>query len=130
MTDSKGMLFNFWNYLKACLEKSTLKTENLLKKITDTEVQLSELLARYHLRVIGNNNPSNEVLNHTIQLFSHIFVKASIVLATSLTNREKEYIELASRGHKLKEIAKFLNISVSFTKIFGIFFNKNYFVEI
>lgn len=94
----------------------TLKTENLLKKITDTEVQLSELLARYHLSVVGNNNPSNEVLNHTIQLFSHIFVKASIVLATSLTNREKEYIELASRGHKLKEIAKFLNISVSTAK--------------
>ena len=94
----------------------TIKTENLLKKITDTEVQLSELLARYHLSVVGNNNPSDKVLKHTIQLFSHIFVKASIVLATSLTNREKEYIELASRGYKLKEIANFLNISLSTAK--------------
>lgn len=94
----------------------TIKTENLLKKINDTEVQLSELLARYHLSVVGNNNPSNKVLKHTIQLFSHIFVKASIVLATSLANREKEYIELASRGYKLKEIANFLNISLSTAK--------------
>jgi DNA-binding NarL/FixJ family response regulator len=94
----------------------TLKTENLLKKITDTEVQLSELLARYHLSVVGNNNPSDKVLKHTIQLLSHIFVKASIVLAASLTNREKEYIELASRGYKLKEIANFLNISLSTAK--------------
>jgi len=94
----------------------TLKAENLLKKINDAEIQLSELLARYHLSFIGNNNPSDKVLEHTIQLFSHIFIKASIVLTTSLTNREKEYIELASRGYKLKEIAKFLNISFSTAK--------------
>lgn len=94
----------------------TLKTENLLKKINDAEIQLSELLVRYHLSFIGNNNPSDKVLEHTIQLFSHIFIKASIVLTTSLTNREKEYIELASRGYKLKEIAKFLNISLSTVK--------------
>lgn len=94
----------------------TLKAENLLNKINDAEIQLSELLARYHLSFIGNNNPSDKVLEHTIQLFSHIFVKASIILTTSLTNREKEYIELASRGYKLKEIAKFLNISLSTAK--------------
>ena len=91
----------------------TVKAENLLKKINDAEVQLSELLARYHLSFIGNNNPSDKVLKHTTQLLSHIFVRASIVLTTSLTNREKEYIELASRGYKLKEIAKFLNIALS-----------------
>ena len=90
----------------------TVKAENLLKKINDAEVQLSELLARYHLSFIGNNN----VLKHTTQLLSHIFVRASIVLTTSLTNREKEYIELASRGYKLKEIAKFLNIALSTAK--------------
>ena len=94
----------------------TLKAENLLKKINDAEVQLSELLARYHLSFIGNNNPSDKVLKHTTQLLSHIFVRASIVLTTSLTNREKEYIELASRGYKLKEIAKFLNIALSTAK--------------
>jgi DNA-binding NarL/FixJ family response regulator len=94
----------------------TVKAENLLKKINDAEVQLSELLARYHLSFIGNNNPSDKVLKHTTQLLSHIFVRASIVLTTSLTNREKEYIELASRGYKLKEIAKFLNIALSTAK--------------
>ncbi|HEY2566672.1 MAG TPA: LuxR C-terminal-related transcriptional regulator [Candidatus Aquirickettsiella sp.] len=94
----------------------TVKAENLLKKINDAEVQLSELLARYHLSFIGNNNPSSKVLEHTIQLLSHIFVKASIVLTASLTTREKEYIELASRGYKLKEIAKFLNIALSTAK--------------
>ena len=94
----------------------TVKAENLLKKINDAEVQLSDLLARYHLSFIGNNNPSDKVLKHTTQLLSHIFVRASIVLTTSLTNREKEYIELASRGYKLKEIAKFLNIALSTAK--------------
>ena len=94
----------------------TVKAENLLKKINDAEVQLSELLARYHLSFIGNNNPSDKVLKHTTQLLSHIFVRASIVLTTSLTNREKEYIELASRSYKLKEIAKFLNIALSTAK--------------
>jgi DNA-binding NarL/FixJ family response regulator len=94
----------------------TLKAEELLKKINDKEVELSELLARYYLSFVGNNNPTPKVLKHTIQLFSHIFVKASIVLTTSLTNREKEYIELASRGYKLKEIAKFLNMAISTAK--------------
>lgn len=94
----------------------TLKAEELLKKINDKEVELSELLARYYLSFVGNNNPTQKVLKHTIQLFSHIFIKASIVLTTSLTNREKEFIELASRGYKLKEIAKFLNIAISTAK--------------
>jgi hypothetical protein len=52
------------------------------------------------------------------------------VLTISLTNREKEYIELASRGYKLKEVAKFLNIALSLQNQFGMLFYKNYFAEI
>lgn len=92
------------------------KSENLLRKIKDKETQLFDLLAHYHLSFLGNNNPSDGQLKHTINLISHIFVKASIVMAAPLGKREKQYIELAARGYSLKEIARLLGIAVPTAK--------------
>lgn len=97
-------------------KKRTNNSNHLLKLINDKEDQLFELLARYHLSYIGNDHPSPQVLEHTVNLISHVFIRASIVLSDSLTKREKEYLELASRGYKLKEIAELLTISASTAK--------------
>lgn len=94
----------------------TQKAYNLLKSIKDKESELFELMARYHLAFVGIDNPTSRVLSHTIDMVSHVFVRASVVLGNSLTKREQSYLELAARGYKVKEIADRLKISISTAK--------------
>lgn len=62
-------------------KKKTNKSDHLLKLINDKEYQLFELLARYHLSYIGNDHSSPQVIKHTVNLISHVFIRASIVLS-------------------------------------------------
>lgn len=96
-------------------KQTTQKANNLLKLINEKEGQLFELIARYHLAFVGIDNPNQKVLEHTLNFVSTSFVRASIYFA-SITDREKAYLELASKGYKLKEIANYLKISISSAK--------------
>jgi DNA-binding CsgD family transcriptional regulator len=83
--------------------------QELLRKANN---RFFKLFARNYLSYLGNNNPTSTQLSETQELLSSTWIRQAILFDIRLSDHEKQCLYLSGQGMGLKEIAKFLDVSL------------------
>lgn len=103
---------------KQIMPKQSNKLRLLFKQIKHKEEELFELAARYHLLFVGNEAPTEKMLEHTKKLLFSTYIRLSIDLNDDLSLREKQYLSFVTKGYPSKKIAKLMKISTRTTRTY------------
>jgi DNA-binding CsgD family transcriptional regulator len=86
--------------------------QELLRETHVTDSSFFKVFAKNYLSYLGNSNPTAKQLSEIQALLSNTWIRQPICFDIRLSDQEKQCLYLSAQGKGLKEIARFLKVSL------------------